>query len=437
MDQYFSNLLNFSGIKFTKKLVIFLSTLVVASMGTALVVIYILYSAALGDKSNQLLLSASSVAHVVDATLVLRPDINRDELVSVFQTAMEKMGNKGLGDTGELTFGRVEDTDILFLTKRRHATEGISKDATSLNNLRLPLVSDNAAPMRKALNGQTGTTMALDYRGEVVIAGYAPITEVGWGVVTKIDISEVRRPFLWTFFLSILLSVIISYLGVWFVYQRNQLELTEIERAKEKLAYSLRGTVYALSQTVEKRDPYTSGHQTRVAELSVAIGRKLGMNGETLFGLRMGALIHDIGKINIPSEILNRPGKLSNEEFQLIKTHCQIGHEIIRKINLPWPVDDIIFQHHEKLDGSGYPHGLIGDEISLEAQIVAVADVVEAMSSHRPYRPALGTQRALEFIKSQKNTKFNGEAVDACIALIEQEGFNFEDDTMWREPEAA
>ncbi|OGI42981.1 MAG: hypothetical protein A2150_04150 [Candidatus Muproteobacteria bacterium RBG_16_64_11] len=196
-------------------------------------------------------------------------------------------------------------------------------------------------------------------------------------------------------------------------------------KSAERLRETLIDTIRAVALTVEKRDPYTAGHQNKVAELCVAIGHELGMDEDRLEGLRLGATIHDIGKIYIPAEILNRPGKLSAAEFEMIKTHPEVGYDIIKDIKFPWPVGQIILQHHERLDGSGYPKGLKGDEIILEARILAVADTVEAMMSHRPYRPGLGLDAALAQIQEKRGTWYDPEATDACVRLFRERDFRF------------
>jgi len=188
----------------------------------------------------------------------------------------------------------------------------------------------------------------------------------------------------------------------------------------DQLQRSLLQTIRAIALTIEKRDPYTAGHQERVAELAVGIGEELGLETQELEGLKLGALIHDIGKISVPSEILNRPGKLEPEMFSIIKTHPQNGYEIIHGIEFPWPLAEMVVQHHERLDGSGYPDGLKGDDILFESRILAVADVVEAMASHRPYRAALGLDRALMEIERGRGTLYDERVVDACLKLFRE-----------------
>ncbi|HZX30668.1 MAG TPA: HD domain-containing phosphohydrolase, partial [Rhodocyclaceae bacterium] len=166
-----------------------------------------------------------------------------------------------------------------------------------------------------------------------------------------------------------------------------------LAQSRANYRHMLEQTVQAIALTIEKRDPYTAGHEARVAQLATAIGRHINLPPDRLEGLRLGAMIHDIGKIWLPAEILSRPGKLTETEFALVKTHSRVGWDIVRDIDFPWPVADMVHQHHERPDGSGYPLGLEDGQIILESRILAVADVVEAMASHRPYRPALGIDR--------------------------------------------
>ena len=167
-------------------------------------------------------------------------------------------------------------------------------------------------------------------------------------------------------------------------------DITERKGAIEKLRETLVGTVNTIAQIVEKRDPYTSGHQKRVAEISVVIANELGLPNDQIEGIYLASLVHDLGKIQVPTEILIKPGKLTDLEFRMIKIHPEVGYALLKSIEFPWPIAEIVYQHHERMDGSGYPRNLAGYGILLEARIIAIADVVEAMSSHRPYRPALG-----------------------------------------------
>ena len=199
----------------------------------------------------------------------------------------------------------------------------------------------------------------------------------------------------------------------------------ELKMSFEKLQSAMSSTIDAISIIVESRDPYTAGHQKRVAQLAVAIAEKLGLSEERINLIRMGSLIHDIGKIYIPSEILTKPSQLSDLEFAMIKSHPTVGYKILNKVNFIPTIVDIVYQHHERMDGSGYPLGISGDAILLESMIVAVADIVEAMSSDRPYRAAKGLVIALEEIKQQRGSTLYAEVVDACLKLFEEQGFEF------------
>ena len=202
----------------------------------------------------------------------------------------------------------------------------------------------------------------------------------------------------------------------------------ELKKSFEKLQSAMSSTIDAISMIVESRDPYTVGHQKRVAKLAVAIAQKLGLSEDRIDLIRMGGLIHDIGKIYIPSEILTKPTRLGDLEFTMMKSHPTVGYEILNKVDFIPTIVDIVYQHHERLDGSGYPLGISGDKIFLESRIVAVADTVEAMASNRPYRPALGTAIALEEIKKLRGSALDAEVVDTCLKLFEEQDFNFTQD---------
>lgn len=228
----------------------------------------------------------------------------------------------------------------------------------------------------------------------------------------------------------VLLSELANDLAFGIVTLRTRIERERLEAAKsesaDRLKRALLGTIQAVAITVEKRDPYTAGHQQKVARLAVAIARELGWPPDQIEGVRLGAMIHDIGKIYVPSEILSRPGKLSDLEFGLIKMHPEVGYEILRDVELPWPVAQIILQHHERLDGKGYPQGLTADQIIPEARLLAIADVVEAMASHRPYRAALGIEVGLAEITRYRARLFDAEMVDACLRVFRERSFSFD-----------
>jgi putative nucleotidyltransferase with HDIG domain len=199
-----------------------------------------------------------------------------------------------------------------------------------------------------------------------------------------------------------------------------------MKRKHSELQKAMEGVVHAVSLVVETRDPYTAGHQRRVAELARAIAREMVLPDWQVIGIYIAGLLHDVGKVAVPAEILSKPGKINQYEFSIIKNHCQVGYEILQRIDFPWPVTKAILQHHERLDGSGYPEGLVGDQIILEAKILGVADVVEAMSSHRPYRPALGLGNALQEISRSSGVLYDSEVVKACLRLLRKNEPEFE-----------
>jgi PAS domain S-box-containing protein/putative nucleotidyltransferase with HDIG domain len=209
-------------------------------------------------------------------------------------------------------------------------------------------------------------------------------------------------------------------------------DITERKRAEEELKESLDklhkavgGIIQAMALTVGSRDPYTAGHQQRVSNLARAIAQEMGLSKDQVEAIRMAGVVHDLGKISVPAEILSKPTKLSDLEFSLIKGHSQTSYEILKDIEFPWPIADIALQHHERMNGSGYPSGLKGEEILIEAQVLMVADVVEAIASHRPYRPALGIEVALDEISKHKGKLYTPAAVDACLRLFREKGFKF------------
>jgi PAS domain S-box-containing protein len=209
------------------------------------------------------------------------------------------------------------------------------------------------------------------------------------------------------------------------ITERKRVE-EELRQGFEKLQRSLDGIIAALATITEKRDPYTIGHQKRVTRLACAIAEEMGLPTEQIEGIRVAGTIHDIGKIGAPFEVLNKPGQLNVSEFGLVQAHPQIGCDLLKTTGFPWPVAQILLQHHERMDGSGYPKGLAGRNILLEARILGVADVVEAISHRRSYRPALGVDQALEEILRNKGILYDPEVVDACLKLFTEKGFTFE-----------
>jgi len=217
-------------------------------------------------------------------------------------------------------------------------------------------------------------------------------------------------------------------------YLASLRDITGHNRTKDELQESLNNlqkimteTVRAMATMAECRDPYTAGHQQRVAHLSRAIAKEMGLPLEQIEGLYWAALVHDIGKMTVPAEILSRPGKLGETEFKLIQIHPMDGARILKDIEFPWPIAQIVLQHQERMDGSGYPEGLSGEEILIEAKILSVADVVEAMASHRPYRAALGIDKALEEISENRGLLYDPQVVDACLKVFNETGYDFSD----------
>jgi PAS domain S-box-containing protein len=210
-------------------------------------------------------------------------------------------------------------------------------------------------------------------------------------------------------------------------------DITERKRTEEQLQQTLESlrkavgtTIQVMASAVEARDPYTAGHQIRSADLARAIASEMGISQDKIGGIRMAGSIHDIGKLSIPAEILSKPTKLSEIEFSLIKEHARKGYEMLKDVESPWPLAEIVYQHHERMDGSGYPRNLKGDDILMEARILSVADVVEAMASHRPYRAGLGIDAALNEIEKNRGIFYDVAVADACLRLFRDKGFKLE-----------
>jgi HD-GYP domain-containing protein (c-di-GMP phosphodiesterase class II) len=198
----------------------------------------------------------------------------------------------------------------------------------------------------------------------------------------------------------------------------------ELQRALESLKKSVGATIDVITSAVEARDPYTAGHQLRSANLACSIAEEMGLSQDQIDGIRMAGFIHDIGKLSVPAEILTKPTKLTNLEFALIKEHSLNGYEMLKNVESPWPLAQVVYQHHERMDGSGYPRKLKGDEILLEARILAVSDVVESMASHRPYRPSLGLEAALEEIEKNKGILYDNTVAEACLRLFREKKYS-------------
>jgi len=209
------------------------------------------------------------------------------------------------------------------------------------------------------------------------------------------------------------------------VVRDNQLE-KELQQSDKKLQKFIEGIAYIIAEIVEIRDPYLIGHHQRVSKLATAIAQEMKLPQDKIEGVKFASLVHDVGKVNLPTEIVSKPSALFEVEFNLVKNHPRTGYEILKKVDFPWPIAEIVFQQYEKIDGSGYPRGLKGAEILIEAKILGVANVVEAMSSYKSYRPALSIDEALTEISKHENILFDPEVVEACLRLFKEKEFKFE-----------
>ena len=208
--------------------------------------------------------------------------------------------------------------------------------------------------------------------------------------------------------------------------KKDQLE-KELQQSDKKLQKLIEGIAYIITEIVEIRDPYLRGHHQRVSKLATAIAREMKLPQDKIEGVKIASLVHDVGKVNLPTEIVSKPSALIEVEFNLLKNHPRTGYEILKKVDFPWPIAEIVFQHQEKIDGSGFPRGLKDAEILIEAKILGVANVVEAMSSYKSYRPALSMDESLREISKYENILFDPEVVDACLKLFKEKGFKFEE----------
>ena len=279
-----------------------------------------------------------------------------------------------------------------------------------------------------------GVTLVLLWRRRALLA---PQIFVAVGTSTMLMI---WAEFAFTRYVSVyaganLIGHLFKVMAYWFIYvalvQRTVREPFDMLYSAQqslvdyvaRLEQSVLGTVDAVSVMMDMRDPYTSGHERRVGELAAAIGAEMGLDANVQRGLRVAGAVHDVGKISVPAEILGKPGRISAIEFEMVKTHAQEGYEVLKGIDFPWPVAEVARQHHERIDGSGYPRGLKGDAILLEARILAVADVVEAMASHRPYRAGMGIVPALAEIEQGRGRLYDSKAADACLRLFHERGY--------------
>lgn len=270
---------------------------------------------------------------------------------------------------------------------------------------------------------EIGGELVLDMAGRAIRSGAQPevhgdlmlVAQAGERLPVQVSIAPISRGDG---------GVMGSVLVIRDVSGRRQAEM-DLKRTVNQLRLTVKQTVNALAITSEKRDPYTAGHQQRVAQLACTVAAEMGLDEDTIEGIRVAGLLHDIGKIYVPAEILSKPARLTTMEMGIMKTHSEVGYDILKEVPFPWPVADIVLQHHERMDGSGYPNGLSGEEVLVQSRIISVADVVEAMSSHRPYRAALGIERALEEISRNKGKLYDPDMVDICLRLF-RNGFQFQ-----------
>lgn len=336
------------------------------------------------------------------------------------------------------------------ITVRKSAEEAVKRERNTLMQFidNLPLLAYGVSREGKIINCNNMAVNILGYRGKNELIGksatvlYAPecrddvLDIIGrWEKKQKIKNEENKIITKQGNILDVILNVHMvsdkENHPLYFI--ATQLDITqrkimeeELKETVTKLKKATGAIIDTLVIAVEARDPYTAGHQKRVSDLAAAIAEKMGLDSDRVYGIKVTGMIHDLGKISIPAEILSLPRKLTDLERSLVRTHSTVGYDILKDVEFSWPVAQIVLQHHEHFDGSGYPHGIRGDQILLEARIMAVADVVEAMASHRPYRPALGIDAAMEEIEKRKGTYYDPEVVNACADLIRQDKFRFE-----------
>ena len=347
--------------------------------------------------------------------------------ISLSDSPLEKILDFAIGKITSIEWLALESKGAIFLIEENpkqlvlKANRGLGK-----------LISKCAlVPFGTCLCGraaETGETVFADHIDERHDIYYDGITEHGHycipikspngvvGVLTLYIKEKALRNDLTEGFLFAVSDILAGIIEL----KRTQANLST---SINKLRNALGGIIHALSATIETRDPYTAGHQQRVADLARNIATEMGLSADQIDGIRIAASLHDIGKIAIPVEILSKPGHLTAMEFDLIKTHVQKGYDILKKVNFNWPVAQIVLQHHEKFNGSGYPNKLLGKEMLIEARIIAVADTVEAISSNRPYRAAHGIDKALDEISNQSGILYDPEVCIACLTLFREKGF--------------
>ena len=382
-----------------------------------------------GDKVDQVV----TVIH--DITEQKRDEQVKAVLYKVSREVNSARDVRELFDLIQQSLSTIVDTNNFFIALRKKGKKEIS----------LAYFVDEREDFKSLPTGRTLTAYVIDNNRPLLV------TENDMGQMKRagqIDTVETSAK-VWLGVPLRVKDTVVGALALYnyndpFAYSRKDMEILEfvsaqvaaaIERKRvdeeinlnfERLKKTSTSIIFTMAKILELRDPYTAGHQQRVARLACAIAREMGLNEEEVDGIFMASLIHDIGKIYVPAEILNRPAKLNDTEMDLVKTHPSIGYDIVKEIDFEQPVDRIVVQHHERIDGSGYPDGINGSDIILQAKILAVADVVEAMASHRPYRPALSMDETLDEIDRYRDVLYDGQVVDACLKIFKDSSFKFE-----------
>ncbi|UCD05069.1 MAG: HD domain-containing protein [candidate division WOR-3 bacterium] len=382
-----------------------------------------------GDKVDQVV----TVIH--DITTQKRDEQVKAVLYKVSREVNSARDVRELFDLIQQSLSTIVDTSNFFIALRKKGKKEIS----------LAYFVDEREDFKSLPTGRTLTAYVIDNNRPLLV------TENDMGQMKRAgQIDTVETPAkVWLGVPLRVKDAVVGALALYnyndpFAYSRKDMEILEfvsaqvaavIERKRveeeinlnfERLKKTSTSIIFTMAKILELRDPYTAGHQQRVARLACAIAREMGLNEEEVDGIFMAALVHDIGKIYVPAEILNRPAKLNDTEMDLVKTHPSIGYDIVKEIDFEQPVDRIVVQHHERIDGSGYPDGINGSDIILQARILAVADVVEAMASHRPYRPALSMDETLDEIDRYRDVLYDGHVVDACLKIFKDSSFKFE-----------
>jgi len=397
-----------------KRLITLAVTMIATSAITSITIGYLLFKTSIDVQFRHLQMVTASVSQIIQMDAQKHSSKKKwlDEKTN-FSDILDRVESH-LDLKAELVVAHVAGSDIEFLS---NLNQGIYRQ-------RAPYIEEGAQPMKLAVAGKSGYILGTDYNGIRVYAAYEFIPDLEIGVVAKIDAAHVQAPFVQAAWYGLLMFVVFAIPSLCFLYHQHAKSMKSILASQQQSKTYMLNIVEALARLLDKRDPYTSGHQRNVSRLSVEIGSRMGMNNKAIEELKLGAMIHDIGKVNLPYEILNRPGKISSEEFQVIKQHPKTGYDIINNLSLPIGIKEVIIGHHERINGDGYPYGLKGDELTLSQKIVAVADVVEAAQSHRPYRPARDIHEALEIITQGSGTLFDKSVVEHCVEVLES-GFEF------------